>query len=63
MIIEADKMKIKCDFCNKTETKTQDELFDAGWSKVTMYTPVRKTITACPDHAKELGEVLIKIIK
>lgn len=56
-------MKIKCDFCNKTETKTQDELFDAGWSKVTMYTPVRKTITACPDHAKELGEVLIKIIK
>ena len=47
-------MNRTCDHCPRTASGTEDELLDAGWARITVTTPFRKTFTACPDHGKEM---------
>ena len=47
-------MKISCDFCDVTATGTRDELQMAGWTRAVFSAPTRITMSACPEHTKEL---------
>ena len=47
-------MRVKCNWCEDTATGLKNNLIDRGWSRAVIYTPFRKTITACPAHKNEL---------
>lgn len=51
-------MRVKCNWCEDTATGLKDNLIDRGWSRAVIYTPFRKTITACPKHNNELEKEL-----
>ncbi len=53
-------MRVKCNWCEDTATGLKDNLIDRGWSKAVIYTPFRKTITACPKHNKELEKEVLE---
>ncbi|MDD3813273.1 MAG: hypothetical protein PHZ02_01395 [Desulfocapsaceae bacterium] len=55
-------MKVKCEFCEAIANGTQAELMDMGWSRVIIYAPVRKTITACPIHQEEAAGKMTEIL-
>lgn len=54
--------KKNCSFCEATVTGTMDELIVLGWAWAVISAPVRKTITSCPKHHKELHEEVAKTI-
>ena len=55
-------MKIVCDTCGRTGSGTRDSLIDKGWRKVVITSPLRKTFTGCPDHARMAPEAAIAAI-
>lgn len=55
-------MNVKCNFCEATAKGTKDKLMNEGWSRVVIFTPVRKTITSCPLHQKEAAEKLVEVL-
>jgi len=56
-------MNHTCDYCNRTETGTRDELVNIGWSFVDIRAPMRKYIKACPEHFDNMKEQIIKATK
>lgn len=56
-------MKLKCNYCEIVIYKTRDEAIDLGWNRAIISQPVRKTLTACPDHFKQFAEELIQSLK
>lgn len=49
----------KCNFCDANSNHNRDALIDAGWSFVDIRAPIRKYITACPQHFDKLkGEIV-----
>lgn len=56
-------MKIKCSFCDATDSGTQTELQDKGWSTAIFHAPVRKTIRTCPAHYNLFNLECLKIMK
>jgi hypothetical protein len=55
-------MIINCNFCRANAKGTQAELQDKGWSRIVIFTPVRKTITACPLHHEEAGNKMLEVL-
>ena len=49
-------MRVKCNWCEDTATGLKDNLIARGWSRAIIYTPFRKTITACPAHQNEFNK-------
>lgn len=44
-------MKVTCDTCGRIGNGSRDDLIDAGWCRVVISSPMRRTFTGCPDHA------------
>lgn len=56
-------MNLYCDHCTRTASGTEIELLDAGWARITLSAPLRKTFTACPDHEGEMARAAFEMIK
>ncbi len=56
-------MNLLCDYCTRTASGTEDELLDAGWARITLSAPLRKTFTACPDHRPKMTMAAFEAIK
>jgi hypothetical protein len=56
-------MNLQCDYCTATASGTETDLLDAGWARITLSAPLRKTFTACPDHGKEMTRAAFEAIK
>ncbi len=52
------RMKVKCDFCEATDTGNIDDLTDRGWQRAVFHAPKRITITGCHNHKKEFMYLL-----
>ena len=55
---EDETMNLQCDHCPRTASGTELDLLDAGWARITLSAPIRKTYTACPDHGKKIYPIL-----
>lgn len=52
-------MNVTCDHCDRTARGLLDDLIDAGWSRVIIRAPFRRTFTACPDHGRDMSLAVI----
>lgn len=52
--------ELKCDYCEATAKGTRDELTERGWARVEILDKERKTITACPEHQKEIKDKMVQ---
>ena len=55
-------MKIKCDICENHAVGSQSELMEQGWIRSIFYTPVRKTLTRCPEHSDTMSSAIIELL-
>jgi len=55
-------MKVTCDHCGRTATALRDDLIDAGWCKIIVTEPFRRTFVGCPDHARLAPEAAFAAI-
>lgn len=55
-------MRADCNFCDAIENGTVDQLIDKGWMRAVISAPVRKTITACPEHSTEFNAEVLKVL-
>ena len=55
-------MKVTCDFCEAVAYGKVDELILKGWERMVMRAPIRKTVTACPEHHDEFVAEIDRIL-
>lgn len=55
-------MKAVCDTCGRKAEGSRDVLIDAGWCRIVISTPIRKTFTGCPDHAHKTAKAAMEAI-
>ena len=53
------RMKVTCNHCDHTARGSLDDLIDAGWSRVIVRAPFRRTFTACRDHGRQMSLAVI----
>ena len=56
-------MKVSCDICGRTATGSKGDLMDAGWNRVVVSSPIKKTFTGCPDHALRITKEAVAAIR
>lgn len=56
-------MKHKCNYCDKTSNETRDALNEAGWFFADIRSPVRKYLTACPEHYLQMYDDINRVFK
>ena len=55
-------MKVTCNFCDATAYGNVDDLVLKGWKRMVMRAPLRRTVTACPDHHAEFMTEIEQIL-
>jgi hypothetical protein len=56
-------MKVVCDTCGRVGNASKTDLMAEGWRRVVLTSPLRKTFTGCPDHARIAAEAAIAAIE
>ena len=55
-------MKVACNHCTRTARALRDDLIAAGWCRVVITSPMRRTFTGCPDHARDAARAAFAAI-
>lgn len=55
-------MKVKCDLCPTIEYGSVDKLIEKGWVRSVIISPVRRTLTRCPEHKDTMNQAIIDLL-